>query len=222
MRSFNLWSNGVKWQLTNLEGKMLRSQHPPIYGNVRVCLSSRAFWATYAKAHANSTLVAHVPDSAPRPRGLHVTHMSRNAVVAAIDKQCNSYIDDLCNERIRLFIRRVRFDLGEDERIPVVDDGFGQSGYYASPRVLDRDKMHAKEVGERTSLRQWEQLLEPYGDDVWCTPFAQEEARDLEGWGQPIDQILGKTMNALQICVVGCYLNQETVGEWSIRFDHGC
>jgi len=146
--------------------------------------------------------------------------MSRNPVVAAIYKQCNSYIDNLCDERVWLLVRRVRFDLGKDECIPVVDDGFGQSGYYASPKVLDWDKTHTKQVGERTSLRQWEQLLEPYGDDVWCTPFAQEKARDLEGWGQPIDQILGKTMNALQICVVGCYLNQETVGKWSIGFDH--
>jgi len=55
--------------------------------------------------------------------------MSRDAVVAAIYKQCNPYINDLCDERVWLFVRRVCLDLREDERIPVVDDGLGQSGY---------------------------------------------------------------------------------------------
>jgi hypothetical protein len=55
--------------------------------------------------------------------------MSREAVVAAIHKQCNPYIDDLCDERVWLFVGRVRLDLREDERIPVVDDSLRQSGY---------------------------------------------------------------------------------------------
>jgi len=62
--------------------------------------------------------------------------MSRDAVVAAVHKQCNPYINDLGNEGISLFVCRVRLDLREDERIPIVDDGLRQSGYYGSLSVL--------------------------------------------------------------------------------------
>ena len=67
----------------NVERSLIPSKNTE---NIRVCLPSRAFRTSYTKAHADSSLVAHVPDATPRPRGLHVTYMSRDAVVAAVHK----------------------------------------------------------------------------------------------------------------------------------------
>lgn len=57
---------------------------------------------------------------------------------------------------------------------------------------------------------QWKQLLEADRHDVWCTASTRQEIGNVESWRKPVDQVLRKAFEALQIGVVGRDLHEET------------
>lgn len=100
-------------------------------GNVRVNFTHFAFLPSDTEPHADGALIPEVRRAASRPLRLHVAHAACHAVIPAIYKEGDSDVDDLRYEGILLLVRRVRFDLREYERVPVLDDGLGKARDYS-------------------------------------------------------------------------------------------
>ena len=68
--------------------------------------------------------------------------------------------------------------------------------------------MHTRS-GEHTSKVEWEQFLEPNGDDVWRSLLLGEERGHLKRGRKPVDEILRKSCTGLEVGVVRADLHEE-------------
>jgi len=110
-----------------VEKKDERPSWATVQVDSRQCFTQPATFASKSKPHAYRALVPEVCRPTARPRSLHVRN-SCKALIQDVDQQSNADVYNLGDEGIFLIIRGVGFDLGEDERVTVLDYTLGEAG----------------------------------------------------------------------------------------------